>query len=985
MRLLAGNKKMLRLRQTGRMGKGGFWFTIIMWAVFFVASQLLKPKSEIEDAKPKGLGDFSFPTATEGRVVPLLWGTVRIDGPNVVWYGDLKQDAITEKVKTGMFSSNKIVKGFEYSLGIQFALCRGPLTGPHDGFLGMWVGDDKVFTGTITAGNDIVINEPELFGGEDLGNGGFVGTWKFHGGAANQAVSTYLTGHQLEGGDTPAYLGTCYLAPANAPAYVGNSTSIKPMKFEVRRIPDGLALPTGHELVNSADCNPMNAIFEIMVDTDWGLGYGSLSIDTTNFTAAAATLFTEGNGWSFILDRKMEASELLRLIEKQIDGVVFFNHSVGKWQMKLIRADYTPAAVPNINVGNMAKDDWTYSRGSWEDTSNIVRTQFSDRSDEYKTTFGLAQDSANIRIQGTNVSTTVNYPGCKDATLANTLAWRDLRSLSYPLAKATIIVDRTFWDVNPGDPLTFTHASLGITQLPMRIQRIDYGQLEIGKIRLDLVQDVFYSQVPSFGDPGSTGWSSPADTLVAFPTAQQRAFEAPRALVRRDPDTGGTLVPKIYAMARRQGVEAKFEIRERNAVGSPVGDFQEAGTVYKFLKIGQLTAGMTTKSAYPLGVLNVMDNPDSEADLLASMLDAASTVELGTEFTNLVLVEDEFMLVTGVLAGSGTTVDLINVYRGALDSAQTEHPINSDVFVITSGAGITLDTVLETNIVDVKLIPMSLSDELAEASAVTITFTMAKRNLRPYPPSLLTLNTVVWDTTLVSMINAGSGFEDFSASLVFRRRDFRVADGNNEILALLGDAVTFDAGDAYPGDNSTDHDIEVRHDPDGTNELILNETISGTTFQLQLIDIWIGLNGAAPTGLIRVICTASHTDIASASILTARQDLVHDFSTADDKQGEFEFGLLGIAETSAAYTVTDAGVHAFTLTSATTVGDIEQQINGGGWSQLIAQGATTGSTASLSVSDTLEIRHQSTDSNLKKVLTMNAAAAAQDGFAVLEN
>lgn len=962
-----------------------FWRTALFAGLFFALLKRLAPKPDIEDAKRGGLGDFKFPTATEGRSVPLVWGTVRIDGPNVIWYGNLVQDAITEKIKTGMFSSHRIITGWEYSIGIQFALCRGPLTGSNDGFLGMWVGDDKVFTGVVTADNNIVISEPELFGGEDLGNGGFVGTWKFHAGASNQAVSTYLTGFQLEGGDTPAYLGTCYLAPANAPAYIGNSTRIKPFKFEIRRIPNGLALTSGHELVNSVDCNPMAVLYEIMTNTDWGLGYDVAKIDVANLRTAGDTLFDEGNGFSFVLDRPMEASELIRMLENQIDGVLFFNQSTAQWQMKLIRADYNPATVPNINIGNLSEDGWTYSRGSWDSTSNIVNVEYSARSDEYKTTFGLAQDTANVRIQGRNVSVTIKYPGVKDDTLANTLAWRDLRTLSYPLAKATVVVDRTFWDVNPGDPITFTHAVLGVTALPMRIQKIDFGELANNKIRLDLVQDVFFSQAPSFADPGSTGWSSPQDNLLAFPTAQQRAFEAPRALVRRDPDTGGNLVAKIYAMARKQGAEAKFEIRERNAAGAPAGAYQEAGTVYQFLKIGQLTGALTVKSAYPLAVLNITDNPDSDTDIVEAINTAASVAELGVEFTNLILIGDEFMLVSSAAFGAGTTVDLADIYRGALDSVQADHAANADVFIVTAGAGITLDTVEDGNNVDVILIPMSLSDELLEASATVINFQMDKRNLRPYPPSLLSLNTVDWDTTAVDLQSAGSGFEDFSATLAYRRRDFRVADGNNEILALLTDAVTFAAGDSFPGDNSTDHDIEVRHDPSGTNELILNTTIAGTTFQLQLIDIWIGLNGAAPTGDIRVICTASHTDLASGSTLTARQDLVHDFTVANDKSGEFEFGLLSIGEGSALYTVTDVGVHAFTLSSATAVGDIEFQINGGGWNQLIAQGGTTGNTASLSVSDTIEVRHQSSDSNLKKVLTMNAAAAAQDGFAVLEN
>jgi hypothetical protein len=43
------------------------------------------------------LDDFSLPTAEEGRPIPVVFGTVLITGPNVVWAGDLKVDPIKKK------------------------------------------------------------------------------------------------------------------------------------------------------------------------------------------------------------------------------------------------------------------------------------------------------------------------------------------------------------------------------------------------------------------------------------------------------------------------------------------------------------------------------------------------------------------------------------------------------------------------------------------------------------------------------------------------------------------------------------------------------------------------------------------------------------------------------------------------------------------------------------------------------------------------
>jgi len=38
---------------------------------------------------PAELKDFDLPTAEEGRPIPVVFGTVKITGPNVLWYGDL--------------------------------------------------------------------------------------------------------------------------------------------------------------------------------------------------------------------------------------------------------------------------------------------------------------------------------------------------------------------------------------------------------------------------------------------------------------------------------------------------------------------------------------------------------------------------------------------------------------------------------------------------------------------------------------------------------------------------------------------------------------------------------------------------------------------------------------------------------------------------------------------------------------------------------
>ena len=61
---------------------------IIVWAVTTAIAYLLAPKPDVP--KPATIDDFDAPTATEDRAIPVVFGTVWITGPNVVWYGDLK-------------------------------------------------------------------------------------------------------------------------------------------------------------------------------------------------------------------------------------------------------------------------------------------------------------------------------------------------------------------------------------------------------------------------------------------------------------------------------------------------------------------------------------------------------------------------------------------------------------------------------------------------------------------------------------------------------------------------------------------------------------------------------------------------------------------------------------------------------------------------------------------------------------------------------
>ncbi len=946
-----------------------FLVTLLIYAALFVLAELLRPKPKIENARPSGLGDFNFPTATEARVIPIIWGTVMLEGPNVVWYGDLVQEPIKEKVKTGMFSSERITIGFKYYIGIQFGLCRGTI----DQLRGIWVGEKRVYTGTSGAGT-ISINEPELFGGNKLGNGGLVGDLDVYVGTNVQAVSTYLATFQDAGAGTtrtPRYAGTAYCVWKRG--YVGNSSSVDPWKFEVRRIPNGLGLVTPS--VNSGyDANPMNVLYELLTNTEWGYGFPAGDIDIANFTTAATTLASEGNGFSMVLDNTIESVNLMQEIEKQIDGLIFLDHRSGKWKVKLARDDYNINTIVEISRDTNLLDVSDYSRAGWSETTNQVRISYFDRAQDFTERTAFAQDSANAMLQGggsvttgSNVTADIRMPGVKDGSLASNIAWRELRTMSYPLAKAKLTVTRALWDQTPGNVVAWTDSVLGFTRLPMRILRIDYGMLAEGKIVLDCVQDVFKFAAGSFAPPNVTGWTPPSDTLVPF--TDTLIFEAPRGIVIRNPDFDGTISDKIWCGAVAVGPEVGFKIRQRVSPAS----YTEAGTCYGLLYLGTLDSGLA-RGATVGGSFSVTAATLAEKNNLLVEMAGKTIEDLGNILSNLILIGNEFMLVGSVTSGAGNAITFSTLYRAVMDTVQEQHSASADVWMVFLSGNVTDTDFTAGTTVDIKLLPFSRFDTVSEGSVTATSVSMSNRIRRPYPPGRLTLNTVVDDITAVSLEGTGSG-DTLGINMSMTRRDFRTTD---ETQALITDAATLFTD--FPSANTTEYQTEVRNDPAGANTLLYTIAYSNVQSQTLLRNkILRYTNGVLP-GNLGVVITARHT--FESTVYTARNNFIWNFTVATGLSGQFNFGALDQNTVSNLYTATVTGTYAVSINTALATGNVEYRLNAGAWTTVIATGNTTGSFAA-TAADTVELRHTSGTAGTETFLTFNAPGAGQDGYAVL--
>ena len=970
----------------------GFWMTLALFALTTILQELIRPKPEFENKRPANLGDFKFPTTTEGRAVPLIVGTVKMDAPNVGWYGDLRQEPIKVKRKTGLFSSVRQIIGFRYYLGIQLDFCLGEVSEIKR----IWYGPDELVSTPQVGAGTISVDLPEFLGGEDLGTGGLVGDIKFITGSSTQTSDSYLQNHQLISGETPAYRGTCQLIWAGG--LVGTSTSIKSFSAELVRIPDGLDLATAHlgqndvndHIVNTNDANPANFIYEILTDKKWGLGEPVSAINLDSFRTAGGTWATESNGISMIIDSQKDAVEILREVERQTDSFLYFDQSSKQWKINLVRGGYTIASEPQI-TDSTALEVVSFTRASWEDTTNEIRVSYADRSKNYGETFATAHDGANWSLQSErSISTTENYPGVKNATLANAIAWRSLRTLSFPIARVTVVVDRSFYTLVPGDIVGYSSTKLGISQLPMRVQRIDYGTIDSPNITLDLVQDLFETQSGAYADPAGTGWTAPSPSLVAIPSAQSVVIEAPRALIVRDPDNQSPVLPnRVFASAGYQNDGASdFRIYQDSS-----GTYTEDGTVGGFCYIGELNASISAGTANPTGVSETIvvntANFDTESEILNAFTVGAGSEDTGLSLVNLIYIGGEFFGVQSASDGGTDLVDLDTTYRGMLDSVPKDHASGEKVYLIMESSGLSSTGLTGTSSFNVKLRSRGFDgSELAEGTATTIALSFSDRYRAPYPPTALQLNNDNWgasgnvdlDDAFDSDTSSGSDYEQKGLQVEFLRRDYRTL---NEVTNLSTDALT--ASSDFLTDTSTEYQVKLYNDPTGTNNLLATKTWDGTSgnnlFEINRTEILNAMTtpGEVPSAL-RAVVETRHT--VDGDVVEAVNNIDYNFDSestalADDVNG----GAVSQNTWATIYSsAPDTALYTITLgTSFPTNGAVEYRINGGAGSTALAFGNTTSKLTGVSAGDTVEIRHTSSDSGLEKFCYVTSQGSSTVG------
>jgi hypothetical protein len=702
---------------------------ILQGLALIVIGELLRPKPKVENPKPNSLGDFNFPTAVEGRTIPVFWGTVKVGGPNVTWYGDLEVEPIKQRQQTGLFSSTKVTIGYKYHFGIQHSIAFGEL----DEFIGLRIDDKDVTLDNIEVAADYTrfeMNSPTLFGKEKEA-GGVTGPVIVYHGTFNQPANEYLAA--VLGEDVPAYRPVIHAIYEHC--WLGNSGSLQFPEFILRRCPNPLALASGKHNI-AGDANPANMVYEILTDKTWGMGIAASLIDADTFVAVGNTLYDESLGLSMFVDNAQSGEALIAEIMRHVDGVLYQDFESGLFRIALVRDDYDEETAPLFDETNIVSGSLEFGRSSWEDTQNTVMIRYLDRAQNFTERVIQHQNLANISARGGKIEAEeYDFLGVSNPTAANVIAARVLRTVSSPLSKVNFEANRDGTTLRPGSVFRLSWSALGITSVVYRVTEIDTGTVDSPAVKITAVEDIFSTGSVAYTAPSASGWVNPVQPPQ--PVAEQALVEAPYFIA------GLTDTRWLLTLAVREGMqELGYQVWSDPAGGTAFALSADNPGFVASAKLEDAYGASTHASDATGFVVYDVDG--------AGALESITTAERAAG-QNLLMIDNEIMgWATVTSLGSGR-YRISDVLQAQLDTLPAEHAADARVWFLTEGAGLTKGEPYTSNAtVNVKLLPYTVRETLAIGDAVAIDKTLVFRANKPYPPAGMTVNSAYFNDAVIA-------------------------------------------------------------------------------------------------------------------------------------------------------------------------------------------------------------------------------------------
>lgn len=588
---------------------------------------------------------------------------------------------------------------------------------------------NRINTASGPDNKTISINAPNLFGG-DKKEGGIQGSLNLLFGQKTQTIPDRIK--SLLGGLVPAFRGVFTVF------YDGLICALNPYPkewtFRVRRVLqgwDGAVWQPGLAVIwlNKNSIKSMNGahiIYECITNRDWGRGLPREVIKEDAWLASAQTMFNEGLGLCAIWNRQDELSNFIQDCLDHMGGSLYPDPSTGLIVLDLMRGGYDPSTVPlyTYNTGLLSiSDDETSTR---DDLVNEIIVDWHDPIKNEDRQIRL-HNLASFQSLKALKSTTTPYKSFPVSELAARAGQRDLKINSTALKRFKLVFDRRAWKIRPGSLFRISAPDKNIANLVLRAGKIRKGTLTSGRIEVEAVLDVFGLESSSYLAEQEPVWTPPDRTAVA--SVQRLVRESTYAdLVTRLSQadlayvdvTSGTVVTMAgkpssgsqnYNIASRSGVE-------------------------EFASRSSATFAQTAVISSALSRYSTTVNFNNPLDI--ALVEIGEPIQIGNEICRL----DSITINESGTGGSMT------IGRGCTDTIPEPHSIGTIMYFFGSDLGSDEREYAMGEVVDVKLLTNTSTQQLLPDDAPSDTVQIKGRQGRPWSFGNFRINGAQFASTL---------------------------------------------------------------------------------------------------------------------------------------------------------------------------------------------------------------------------------------------
>ncbi|AIR80131.1 TPA: phage tail protein [Campylobacter fetus subsp. venerealis] len=435
------------------------WFAAFL-VVAFAAAFFLMPTAKMQDAKAAGFDDFTYPTNSNSRLIPEIFGTVECHG-NIIYAGQLSSYAIEKKAGKGKSQT----VGYAYYMGLAYALCTS------------W---DELKAFKM---NGDVMSSPNL-----KANGTFSARTGKNQESSNPKSTIYAyNGKQTTPdaalcrwcGKSMAYSGTAYFV---FHGFIGENTTATPSYSVVLKRTNLLGWGSVEDI--NGDANPASMLYYLLSVL---VGYESSSIDLASFQAVARQLKDEGLGMSLTMSNPNEANEWIEEILRTIDGVIIVKN--GLLYLRLLRGGYDISSLIKVDSSNACKIKLT--KKSWDELYTKITVKYTDRSTFKSASLSATNTAARLAL-GYDRAYDVEYMGITSGTNASNVMNRLFKKISYPVSTISFkISEVVFEQMLIGDVFFFSSSELGVNDIVFRITSLGSDRQDDGGITVEAIEDIF--------------------------------------------------------------------------------------------------------------------------------------------------------------------------------------------------------------------------------------------------------------------------------------------------------------------------------------------------------------------------------------------------------------------------------------------------------------------------------------------------------------